>query len=59
MLKSLLADLIEVFGRILVFGRLDSEVEFAVGLVCVVEAISLGNIPIEFLPHSQACFIGP
>ena len=58
-LECFLPNFVEVLGSVLVLGGLHSEVQLAVGLIGVVESVSFGDVAIEFLPHGQACFVGP
>ena len=50
-LQSLLAHLVDVLGGVFVFGWLHAEVQLAVGLVGLVEAVCFGDVAVQILPH--------
>ena len=58
-LEGLLSHFVQIFRRVLVFGGLDGEVQLAVGLVGVVEAVGFWDVAVELLSNCQAGFIGP
>lgn len=57
--EGLFFDLVQVFWCVFVLDGLDGEMEFAVGLVSVVESVCFRDVAVELFSDSEASLIGP